>query len=143
MQWPDQGIRLRKPESIKYYSELLKDEIDYFLFEQYLFAGAVLAISMTLISVCLLICSLEKIFGEGAAQKGAFLLLCLPGALFFFLPGWAPLALLLVSILFYFAGKKIPSSAWRMPESLYSWLIGIAGMLSAAVVLGTVMGNWG
>ena len=37
MVWPDQDIRLRKPEAIEKYSELLKDRIDYYIFEQYLF----------------------------------------------------------------------------------------------------------
>ena len=39
MQWPDEDIRLRKPERIQYYSELLSEEINYFVFEQYLFFG--------------------------------------------------------------------------------------------------------
>ena len=37
MVWPDQDIRLRKPEAIEKYSEQLKDRIDYYIFEQYLF----------------------------------------------------------------------------------------------------------
>ncbi len=37
MQWPDQDIRLRKPESVQHYSELLKNRVSYYIFEQYLF----------------------------------------------------------------------------------------------------------
>ena len=35
--WPDDGIRHRKPESIRKYTDLLRDEIDYHVFCQYLF----------------------------------------------------------------------------------------------------------
>ena len=37
MEWPDQDIRLRKTEAIEKYSKILSDEINYFIFEQYLF----------------------------------------------------------------------------------------------------------
>ena len=37
MVWPDEDIRLRKPESVRKYSELLKDRVSYYIFEQYLF----------------------------------------------------------------------------------------------------------
>ena len=37
MEWPDQDIRLRKPEAVAKYTELLKDRISYYIFEQYLF----------------------------------------------------------------------------------------------------------
>jgi len=112
------------------------------LFEQYLFAGCVLAIFMTFISVYLLMSRLERIFGKQAAKNGIFLLFCFPGVLFFFLPGWVPLALLLTAILFYLAGRKIPSREWLLPDNVYSWLLGISGMLSAAVVFGAVRGIW-
>ena len=112
------------------------------LFGQYLFAGVVLALCMTLASVFLLMSRLEMILGEKEAQNGAFLLLCLPGALFLFLPGGAPLILLTLSVVFYFVGKKIPACRLRIPEGAYSWLIGISGIFSAAVVFGAVMGLW-
>ena len=35
--WPDQDIRFRRPEALKKYQTLLKDEIDYHIFCQYLF----------------------------------------------------------------------------------------------------------
>ena len=37
MEWPDQDIRLRKPEAVEKYAKLLKDRISYYVFEQYLF----------------------------------------------------------------------------------------------------------
>ncbi len=37
MQWPDRDIRLRKPGAVAKYSTLLADEIDYYIFGQYLF----------------------------------------------------------------------------------------------------------
>lgn len=112
------------------------------LFGQYLFAGVILALGMTLASVFLLMSRLEVIFEEKSAQNGAFLLLCLPGALFLFLPGGAPLLLLTLALAFYFLGKKIPACQCRLPDGLYSWLLGILGIFSAAVVFGTVMGIW-
>ena len=36
-QWPDREIRFRQPEAIRRYQELLKDEIDYHIFTQFLF----------------------------------------------------------------------------------------------------------
>ncbi len=37
MDWPDNDIRLRKPEAVAKYEAELKDEIDYYIFEQVLF----------------------------------------------------------------------------------------------------------
>ena len=37
MEWPDEDIRLRKPEAVARYSEELKDRVGYYLFEQVLF----------------------------------------------------------------------------------------------------------
>ena len=37
MVWPDQDIRLRKPEAVEKYTRELAGEIDYYIFEQYLF----------------------------------------------------------------------------------------------------------
>ena len=37
MVWPDNDIRLRKPEAVAAYAEKLADRINYYIFEQYLF----------------------------------------------------------------------------------------------------------
>ena len=37
MEWPDQAIRLRKPDAVKRYEKELSREVDYYIFEQYLF----------------------------------------------------------------------------------------------------------
>ena len=37
MDWPDNDIRLRKPDAVKKYAEALADEVEYYIFEQYLF----------------------------------------------------------------------------------------------------------
>ncbi len=37
MDWPDQDIRLRKPEALEKYALLLKNEISYYIFGQYVF----------------------------------------------------------------------------------------------------------
>ena len=36
-EWPDQDIRMRRPEALRKYQTLLKEEIDYHIFCQYLF----------------------------------------------------------------------------------------------------------
>ena len=36
-EWPDEGIRLRKPDALKEYAELLKDEVEFFEYIQFLF----------------------------------------------------------------------------------------------------------
>ena len=37
MDWPDQDIRLRKPEAVAKYEKALANEVDYYIFGQYLF----------------------------------------------------------------------------------------------------------
>ena len=37
MQWPDEDIRLRKPEALEAYGKKLKSSVDYYVFIQYLF----------------------------------------------------------------------------------------------------------
>ena len=37
MEWPDQDIRLRRPEAVAKYAEALKADVDYYIFEQYVF----------------------------------------------------------------------------------------------------------
>ena len=37
MEWPDQKIRLREPETLENYKAELKDEINFYIYEQYLF----------------------------------------------------------------------------------------------------------
>ncbi|MBR6220138.1 MAG: 4-alpha-glucanotransferase [Clostridia bacterium] len=37
MQWPDQDIRLRRPKAVEKYAKKLAGEVDYYIFEQYLF----------------------------------------------------------------------------------------------------------
>lgn len=36
-EWPDEGIRLREPDALKEYAELLKDEVEFFEYIQFLF----------------------------------------------------------------------------------------------------------
>lgn len=37
MEWPDQKIRLRDPETVEKYKSELKDEINFYIYEQYIF----------------------------------------------------------------------------------------------------------
>ena len=36
-EWPDQEIRMRKPDAVRKYSEALKEDLDFWIFTQYLF----------------------------------------------------------------------------------------------------------
>lgn len=75
--------------------------------EQYRFAALALAWALTCASACLIRERIRAVWGEAWAREGMFLLLCLPGAVFFFLPGFPPLLLFLFSLLFFFAGKRL------------------------------------
>lgn len=108
------------------------------LFGQYLFAGVILALGMTMLGSCLLYSRAEKLWGQSFADQILFLLLAIPGALFLFLPGWQPAVYLCISILFFLLGKRFPERkvSWRGPE--YEILLSIFSILSAMVVFASV-----
>lgn len=37
LEWPDEAIRMRRPEAVREYGERLKDDVDFYVFLQYLF----------------------------------------------------------------------------------------------------------
>ena len=113
------------------------------LFGQYILAGMVLSWMLTYLSVCLLSARLQSMWDEKTAENTVFFLLCFPGALFFFLPGWASLALFLASVGFFFLGKRFRVSKPAVNDTMYAILLCISSVLSAMVVTGAVYGRLG
>jgi len=113
------------------------------MFHQNRTAGFLLAYLMTEASVLLMFFRARKIWYDEAAMDAAALLLCAPGGAFFFLPCGVPLGLLIVSLAFYFLGRRIPSYAIRYSQSLSAWALAVSVCLSAAVLCGMVSGRIG
>ena len=113
------------------------------LFGQYLSAGWALAFLLTILSAVLVFIRLRAcIGGEGAAQC-VFLLLCLPSSVFCFLPGWPPMAALLIACLFFFLGRLIPRRAVVLPRPVYIAALAASGVLSAFSVAALTLGRIG
>ena len=104
-------------------------------FGQFVFCGIVLAWGMTMTSLFLMQLRLRKIADGLTARDAAFLLLCLPGSVFFLLPGAAPLCLLICAVAFYLAGNRIKAWKIRLSPIAYGWALSMCGVLSAAVVI--------
>ena len=113
------------------------------LFGQQTFCGVCLAWVMTSVSLCLIQSRFQAIADDKAARDVSFLLLCLPGSLFFLLPGCAPVCLLVFSIAFYFLGKRIPRGKLRFSPAGYGWLIAMSAILSSAVTICAAEGRIG
>ncbi len=111
------------------------------LFGQYVFCGVCLAWGMTAASLFLLQLRLRKIADDPTARDAAFLMLCLPGSVFFLLPGAAPLALLACAVAFYFLGGRIKTI--RLSPAAYGGVLTLCAVLSAAVVICAVEGRIG
>ena len=112
-------------------------------FGQFVFCGIVLAWLMTMGSLFLLQLRLRIIADDTQARDAAFLLLCLPGSVFFLLPGAAPVCLLICAILFYQFGKRLKPWNKRLTPTGYGWLLSVCAVLSAAVVVCLAEGKLG
>lgn len=113
------------------------------LFRQYRLTGFALAYLMTTAALWLLTVRLKTIWNEQAAENAAFLLLCLPGSAFFFLPCGVPLVFLLAGLIFFFLGRKIPPCAFSLSHRGYTALLTVCLCLSAAVICGMADGRIG
>lgn len=87
------------------------------LFGQSASGGLVLAWSITSVAVAIVFFRARSLWNERAAWNLVFVILCLPFAVFFYLPGWASLALLLAASAFVCFGKRLPSFS-------FPWLAG-------------------
>lgn len=112
------------------------------LFGQFLLGGLCWAFLLTLLGVWLFYRRLSVLQGKKMAEDAAFLLLCLPGSVYFFLPGWAPVFLALAAGAFFIAaGKKPAKRTLSYSPTGYAVLLALSGMLSAAVTAMVVMGS--
>ncbi|MBQ7655193.1 MAG: hypothetical protein IJS41_01650 [Clostridia bacterium] len=113
------------------------------LFGQYEFSGMLLAWTMTGAALFLFQRRFQKITDGKTARDAAFLLLCLPGGVFFLLPGWAPLCLLICAIAFYLVGRRLPAWKPRLSPVGYGWALSLCAVLSAAVTVCLAEGRIG
>ncbi len=112
------------------------------LFGQFEFCGIALAWCMTAASLFLVQKRIGKLADGQTARDAAFLLLCLPGSVFFLLPGWMPMALLACAIAFFLLGKRLRT--WiRLSPVAYGWLLTALAVLSAAVTVCAAEGRLG
>ena len=110
------------------------------LWGQYLFAGGTLAVLMTFCGSCFVYFRLCALWGPREAEDALFLIFCLPGALFLFLPGVAPILYLLCAAVFYFAGRRLKRREIAYSQSVYAGCAALCALFSAAVVMRVVMG---
>ena len=113
------------------------------LFGQYEFCGIALAWCMTIASLFLVQKRIGKLADGQRARDAAFLLLCLPGSVFFLLPGWAPIALLGCAIAFSLLGKRLHGWKIRLSPVAWGWILTILAVLSAAVTVCAAEGRLG
>ncbi len=106
---------------------------------QYQFAGLALAFGMDCASVCLIRERIRRIWGDQWARDGGLLLLCLPGAVFLFLPGFPPLALLLISVVFFFAGRRMRRLETAPHVPIVYLLLAVCGILSAFITAALIL----
>ena len=116
------------------------------LFGQYELSAVVTALLMTDAAACLLTAWMAGRRGEKDAEKSVFLLLCLPGAIFLFLPGWAPVILLVVSLALFLAGKRlfpkdyVPAKSRFLSSPAYDALLCLCAFFSALVTACAALG---
>lgn len=111
------------------------------LFGQLALGGEVLAFLCTFSAYALVTARLQHLFGKKTGDQMAFLLLCLPFSVFFFLPGWAPLMLLRGALIFYFAGRLLPEREIFISSVVHYLMIGLLSMLSAVMVFSLATGR--
>lgn len=113
------------------------------LFQQYLAGGCCLSFLLTILSAGLIYARLLRCIGEQGAKDCVFLLLTLPSSVFCFLPGWPPLAALLLACLFFFLGKLIPGRQAAIPRAAYIVSVSFNAVLSAFAVAALALGRIG
>jgi len=138
---------LQKPEAIDPVSGvfvMLARIMGTLLFGRYQSGGLLLAWALTAFGSCMLLAAVTKIAGKEAGEYAVFFMLCLPGAVFFFLPGWAPfLPPLIGGGSMLLARKKEAFHCPRLSDIRLSLIISVSAMLSAAVTAGLVMAKLG
>ena len=116
------------------------------LFGQYRLGGMALAFLLTDAGAWLLCTRLCGRWGREYAERAVFGLLCLPGAVFLFLPGWASALLFLAALSFFLIDPHLPRDRFLSAPSaalsppLYDGLLCLCALLSAVVVACAVQG---
>ena len=113
------------------------------LLGRYALGGVLLSFLMTAASVCLICRRLQCLWGLETAERLSFLLLCLPGAAFCFLPGWPPMALLLGAVVFSLAGKGKKAGTIALPPAVYDTALALCAVFSAWMLLAMIEGRIG
>ena len=111
--------------------------------------GALISILSTAAALCLITARFQQITDEDWTDGALMCLLCLPGFIVFFLPGWPAAALLVIAALFCFLGSHIskkpkPRHGGNTAFSaFFGWIVGTEAALSCAVIAGMVWGRIG
>lgn len=113
------------------------------LFGEYVFAGIMLAWAAVFFALTVFSVSLERLWGLAAAQDICLLLVCLPGAVFLFLPGWPCLAFLLAAIVFSFISRRMKPKDFFFPSVWYGWALAVSVCLNGAAIACSVLGKLG
>ena len=119
------------------------------LFGQYELAAVTAAFLLTDAAACLVCARLSGWWREKDAERAVFLLLCLPGGVFLFLPGAAPMILLLAALAFFLGGRWLgPKNAASAPvpflsSPAYDLLLCLCAVFSALATACAVLGRIG
>ena len=119
------------------------------LFGQYALGGMALTVLTTGAAVGLLHAGLSPVWGAENAEKTVFLLLCLPGAVFLFLPGGAPVILLLAALAFLLGSRwlrpreAVPAPARFFSSPAYDALLCLCAFFSALTTACAALGRIG
>ena len=113
------------------------------LFGHYTLGGMAFTWCVLLLAAALIRIRLEEAWGREAANGALQLLLCMPGAVFLFLPGWPSMAFFLAAWVFFFIGKKIKIPEPGFSTAVFGWAAAVCAVLSAAVIAGCVYGRLG
>lgn len=111
------------------------------LFGQYVQGGFVLSVAAGCLSCCLLLRAFSRRSDEKSARNTLCVILSCPGMVFAFLPGWVPLAFMLLSALICLFSRS--RSAHPLPAALTAPLLSVGGILSAGLLFAMAVGQLG
>ena len=108
-------------------------------FSQYQFAGVAFSFLLSTVACCMVYFASLSFFDEKTAQNTAFLSLCLPGSVFFFLPGAGPILYAFIGLALLLLSKLLKV---RRNGSLpfYNVILSFSMLLSSFVTAGCVNG---
>lgn len=113
------------------------------LLGQFILGGMLLAFLCVLGGVTLVMARARKLWGQACAEALAWLILWLPFGVFLFLPGWPPLAFLLIAMGFFILGKKEKPRQIVCGSSAFKILWTVCVLVSMAVTAAVALGKIG